>query len=68
MEYGEEILTSAVKGTVICIITKFSSDICAESGNKTIADAVEFAGRIMLTVIAVPYIKMIMNTALAFIK
>ncbi len=68
MEYGEEILTSAVKGSGICIITKFSSDVCAESGNKTIADAVEFTGRIMLAVIAIPYIESIMSTALAFIK
>ena len=68
MEYGEEILSSAAKGLGICVITKFSSDVCAESGNKTIADAVEFTGRMMLAVLAVPYIDSIMSTALAFIK
>ena len=68
MEYGEEILASAVKGAGVCIITRFSSDVCAESGNQTVSDAVEFAGRIMLAVIAVPYIRLITDIAFAFVK
>ncbi len=67
-QYGEEIFSSAVKGAGICLITKFSSDICSENGNQLIADVVEFTGRIMLAVIAIPYIESIMNMALAFIK
>lgn len=67
-EYGDEILVSAIKAAGICLITKFSSDICSESGNRLIADVIEFAGRIMLTAIAVPYIESIIRTALAFIK
>lgn len=68
IEYGEEIFTSAIKGTGICLISKFSADICEENGNKTIADVIEFAGRILLAVIALPYIELIMNIALAFVK
>ncbi|MBE6774767.1 MAG: hypothetical protein E7543_01080 [Ruminococcaceae bacterium] len=67
-QYGEEIFTSAVKGTGICLLSKFSSDICEENGNKMIADVIEFAGRILLAVIAAPYIELIMNIAAAFIK
>ncbi|MBQ9914079.1 MAG: hypothetical protein IJO73_07610 [Clostridia bacterium] len=49
-------------------MSKFSSDICEENGNKMIADVIEFAGRILLAVIAAPYIELIMNIAAAFIK
>lgn len=65
---GEEVFSSAVKGAGICLVTKFSSDICIESGNKLIADIIDFTGRIMLLIIAVPYIESIIKTAFAFIK
>lgn len=68
IKYGEEVFSSAVKGAGICLVTKFSSDICIESGNKLIADIIDFTGRIMLLIIAVPYIESIIKTAFAFIK
>lgn len=67
-EYGEEIFSSVIKGTGICLLTRFSSDICEENGNKLIADVIEFTGRILLAVIAAPYIELIMKIALAFAK
>ena len=66
--YGEDIFSSAVKGAGICLITKFSSDICSENGNKLISDVIEFTGRVMLLIIALPYIESIMKTAFAFLK
>lgn len=66
--YGEEIFTSTVKAAGVCLITKFSSDISAENGNKLISDVIEFAGRVTLLIIAVPYIEAIINIAFAFIK
>ncbi len=68
VKYGDEVFSSAIKGTGICLITKFSSDICKENGNRLIADVIEFTGRVMLLIIAVPYIESIMKTAFAFIK
>ncbi len=67
-EYGEELMISTVKAAGICLLTKFASDICDENGNKLISDVIEFTGRIMLTLIAVPYIEAIMKTAVAFTK
>ncbi len=68
IEYGEEIIFSSVKGAGICLITKFSSDICVENGNRLVADVIEFTGRVTLSLIAVPYIESIMNIALSFLK
>ncbi len=65
---GEEIFTSAVKGVCICLITKVSSDICTESGNRLIGDIIEFTGRLMLLIISAPYISSIINIAFAFVK
>ena len=68
IEHGDEIIASAVKGAGICLITKFSSDICIENGNRLIGDVIEFSGRITLSLIAVPYIELIMNIALSFLE
>ena len=65
-EYGSEILSSAIKGAGVCILTKFSSDICAENGNKLIADVIEFTGRVMLLIIAAPYVESVIRIAMAF--
>ena len=67
-EFAEEILSSTVKGAGICLVTKFSSDICTESGNKLIGDIIEFTGRIMLVIIVIPYVEAIIKTAFAFVK
>ncbi len=67
-EYGEELFSSAVKGAGICLVTKLSSDISNESGNRLVSDVIEFTGRIMLLIVAMPYIESIMKTAFAFIK
>lgn len=68
IEFGEEIFSSVIKGMGICLLTKFSADICSQNGNKLVADVIEFSGRIMLTVIALPYIESIISIALAFVK
>ncbi len=68
VSYGEEVLSSVIKGMGICLLTKFSSDICLENGNKLVADVVEFSGRIVLMAIALPYIEAVISVALAFLK
>lgn len=68
VKYGGEILTTVIKGMGICLLSKFSSDICSENGSKTVADIIEFSGRIMLMALALPYIESVIGVALAFIK
>lgn len=68
IRHGEEILSAVIKGSAVCLVTKFSADICQEGGNGLISDVIEFSGRIMLFIIALPYIESIMKTALAFLK
>lgn len=68
IEYSEETFSSVIKGMGICLLTKFSADICTENGNKLVADVIEFSGRIMLAAVALPYFETIIGIALAFVK
>ena len=61
-----KILQCLYKGVLICILTKVSSDVCKESGNTVVSDIIDIAGRIMLLVIAYPFIISIIKTASAF--
>ena len=54
------------KGTVICILTKISSDVCKESGNTVVSDIIDISGRIMLLIIAYPFMVSVIKTASAF--
>lgn len=62
-----KIFTSLLKGAMICVLTKISADICKESGNVVVSDIVDIAGRVMLLIIAFPFIESIVKTATAFI-
>ena len=54
------------KGALICILTKISSDVCKESGNTVVSDIIDISGRIMLLIIAYPFIVSVIKTASAF--
>ena len=57
-----------LKTAVICVMTHFVYDLCRESGNSAIADAVEFGGRLVALVLAMPLIRELLKTAVSFVK
>ena len=63
-----KVLTCLYKSAAICILTKVSSDICKESGNTVISDIIDLGARVMLLVIALPFVESIIKTATAFVK
>ena len=65
---SSKMLTCLYKGAAVCILSKLATDICKESGNQSVGDIIDFAGRIMLLVIAMPFIESIIKTATAFVK
>ena len=48
------------------MLTRLASDLCKENGNTLMGDIVELGGRIMLTVLALPFIEKVTETALSF--
>lgn len=65
---ANEIIRVMLKAAVICILTHFVHDICRESGNSAIADAVEFGGRMLTLILALPLMEELLKTAVSFIK
>lgn len=65
---ANKIFSCLLKGATICVLTKLTSDISKDSGNNFVATVVELSGRIMLVVIAFPFIESIIKTALGFVK
>ncbi|MBR1811018.1 MAG: stage III sporulation protein AD [Clostridia bacterium] len=58
--------SSLLKITGIALLTQFSADTCRDSGESALASQVEFAGKILMIVCAVPVIKAIFETVAVF--
>ncbi len=54
---GEGFLTPILKITGIAYISQIGSDLCAESGEKALSSHIQTAGKIAITVIAIPIAK-----------
>ena len=66
--YVNEMLKCLFKGAMICIVTKIACSLCDENGNKTICDAIDLTGRVVLLATAFPFIESIIKTAVSFVK
>ena len=62
-----KMLTCLFKGAIICVLTKISSDLCKENNSLLISDIIDLSGRIMLLVIAYPFIENIIKAASTFV-
>lgn len=56
-QLGERFLTPILKITGIAYISQIGAELCADSGEKALASRVEAAGKIAVTVIALPIAK-----------
>ena len=54
---GGEVLTPVLKITGIAYISQIGADLCADSGESSLAKRIEAAGKIGITVIALPLAK-----------
>lgn len=54
---GEKYLSPIIKITGIAYISQIGSELCSDSGEKALAKRVESAGKIAITVIALPIAK-----------
>ena len=63
---GNEIFSALFKGAAVAVMTRLACDVCRESGNSLMGDIVELGGRIMLIVLALPFIETVAEIALSF--
>ena len=57
-EYMEVML----KGLGICYLTQFSSDICNDFGQSSLASKIELCGKITLAVLSIPLLNSLIET------
>ena len=63
-----KVLICLYKSASICILSKIATDICKESGNTVVSDMIDLGGRLVMLSIALPFIRSIVKTAVAFVK
>jgi len=67
--YGapEELTGYILKALGICIITKFSADMCSDFGQTSLAGKVEMAGKIALLLLSLPILQNILEVGLSLL-
>ncbi len=68
MGIENKIISVMVKAIGIGYITEFSSMTARDFGQTSLAEKIVFAGKTGIFVLTLPYIKMLCETAVAFIK
>ena len=57
-------LKIVLKSIGIALLTQFTSDICKDSGQSALAGKIEFAGKLLIAVLALPLAKSLIEVAL----
>ena len=57
-----------LKVTGICLITEFAVNTCRDSGNQALAGNISLAGKIAVTIVALPLYSEILNTVISLLQ
>lgn len=60
-------LNTILKIIGIAYITEFSSQVCRDAGESAVAGKVEFAGKVMVMIMAIPIIALVLDTIVKLI-
>lgn len=68
-EYGTPayLTTYLLKCFGICLLTKFSGELCVDFGQSSLASKIELAGRSAILILSLPVIKTILNAGLGLL-
>ncbi|MDD7483330.1 MAG: SpoIIIAC/SpoIIIAD family protein [Clostridia bacterium] len=61
-------LTTLLKAAGICLLTQFAGDTCRDAGESSLANRIEFAGRISILGMAVPLMLEVLQMILGFME
>ncbi|MBQ7861256.1 MAG: hypothetical protein IJ349_03525 [Clostridia bacterium] len=65
---GAEIFKAVFKASAVTVMAKLGAEVCRESSIGLMGDIVELGGRVMLIILAFPFIEKVTEIALAFVK
>lgn len=57
-----------IKTIGVAILTQFASDICKDSGQIALSDKIEFAGKLIMAVLAIPMAQALIEIAITVIN
>lgn len=61
LEYGKSYFPIVIKVLAIAYITEFTSQLCRDAGESSIASKVELAGKVIIFCVAIPVFVSILN-------
>lgn len=61
------VFSALIKGALVCLVTKIAADTAIDSGNRLVGDIIDFSGRVLLLMIAFPFLESVIGTATAFL-
>lgn len=64
----KELIGAVIKIVGIGYITEFAADICLDSGNKAIADKIQFGGKVLILVISLPLLNAMIDIILSLLQ
>ena len=64
---GYSVIKIMLKAALISIGARLGSDICKESGNYLLADIIEIGGKLVMFILAAPYILDVIKISVAFL-
>lgn len=68
LNLGNSYLTLILKMIGVAFLSEFTADICRDSGETAIANKIEFAGKIIILVLAVPIITALLEMILKLLR
>lgn len=68
LNLGNSYLSLILKMIGIAFLSEFTADICRDSGETAIANKIEFAGKIIILVLAVPIITALLEMILKLLR
>lgn len=57
-----------LKALGVSVLTDIAASVCHDSGNNTLANGVELAGKTVIVILALPVLKKLAEAAIGFIK
>ncbi len=60
-------LNTILKIIGIAYITEFGAQVCRDAGEGAVAGKIEFAGKVLVMVIAIPIIALVLDTVVKFV-
>ena len=64
----QNLLGAILKIVGIGYITEFSASICEDSGNKGIADKIQFGGKVLILIISIPLLNAVIDIILSLLQ